>query len=86
MLSKAAHINRLHDTIMEANVVAVGAVHAMEAGFGKGQPKALNKFIRSLERITRKLSNTGQGVSQDSQSLFEAFGGQGTAIKRGKRV
>lgn len=84
-LIKAAHVNRIHDNIMSANITAVGTVHALEVGFGKGQAKALKKFIASLERAAKKLSRTGDEKQQDAEALLGAFGGFAGATKRGKR-
>lgn len=73
---------------MQANLIAVGAVHALESGFGKGQPKALRKFTQSLERAVQKITRThaDDGRNRDASSLFEAFGGSTQSVRRGPRV
>ena len=66
-----------------ANVVAVVAVHAIEAGFSGKQPQALKKYQQALQRQVKKLQSNGQGREQDAQTLFGGFAGSAVVEKAG---
>ena len=75
-LSKSASINRAYDTLNMSNIIAVGAVHAIEAGFSGKTPQALKKFQRGIQNAIKRLESKGQGVQSDAEALFSGFGGK----------
>ena len=82
MLIKAAHANRLSDLMSAANTSAVGAVHAIEAGFSGKQPQALKKYLASITRAIKRLTISGRSDHKaDAQALFEGFGGMANVVK-----
>ena len=84
-LSKAAQVNRTYDLMNSANAAAVGAVHAIEAGFSGKQPKVLRTFIDRLTRQVKKIQSKGQGQKQDAQALLAGFGGTAVMEKTNGR-
>lgn len=77
-LSKSAQVNRMYDLMSNANAVAVGAVHAVEAGFSGKQPKVLRSYMDRMTRQVKKIQSKGQGHVDDAQALFAGF--TGTAV------
>lgn len=75
-LAKCASINKAYDTINMSNIIAVGAVHAIEAGFSGKTPQALRKFQRSLQNGIKRLQSRGQGKQADAETLLSGFGGK----------
>lgn len=74
-LAKAAQINRIYDAMASANQVAVGAVHAIEAGFSGKTPKVLSKYMESMKRAARKSKVSGRkDTKADADALLGAFG------------
>ena len=85
-LAKAAYINRIHDSMTAVNAVAVGAVHAIEAGFSGKAPKVLRKYMDSLTRQIRNTITEGtQDVARDSDALMAGFGLAPTEKRSGRR-
>jgi hypothetical protein len=84
-LSKAAQVNRTYDLMSSANSIAVGAVHAIEAGFSGKQPKALRGYIDRLNRQVKKIQAKGQGTKDDAQALFSGFAGTAVMEKTNGR-
>jgi len=84
MLIKAAHVNKLHDSMAFANCVAVGAVHAIEAGFSGKQPKVLRNYIQSLTKAVDKMVMKKGDKKADAQRLFSAFSGMAGVKKETK--
>lgn len=86
LLSKAAHINRIHDTVSLSGAVGAGAVHAIEAGWSQKTPKALRKYQESLLRAVKKLDQEKkERLKNDSGTLFNAFKGFGITEASGAR-
>ena len=82
-LAKAAHINRIYDAMASANQVAVGAVHAIEAGFSGKTPKVLHKYMENMKRAARKAKTAGRkDVKEDTNALLGAFGGVPKEIQK----
>lgn len=77
-LAKAAQINRTYDTMSFANAVAVGAVHAVEAGFSGKQPRALRSYMDRMQGQVTKITAKNQGQNADAQALLAGF--TGTAV------
>lgn len=77
-LSKAAQINRIYDMMAAANGAAVGAIHAIEAGFSGKQPRALRSHIDNLQRQIKSIKSSGQGSQEDAKALLAGF--TGTAV------
>lgn len=77
-LLEAARVNQIHASIRMANDVAAGAVHALEALMGKGQPQALSRYIRGLQRSADGVQAQSRGKAEqqeaDAKELFHAFG------------
>lgn len=85
-LAKAAQINRIYDAMSSANQVAVGAVHAIEAGFSGKTPKVLHKYLESMKRAARKTKVQGRkDVKSDANTLLTAFGMAPKEIKSSGR-
>lgn len=89
-LAKAAYINRIHDSMTAVNAVAVGAVHAIEAGFSGKAPKVLRRYMDSLTRqiratITDGKKDAAQDVAQDAETLMSGFGLAPTETRSGRR-
>lgn len=77
VLVRAAHSNRITDSMTGASVAAVGAVHAIEAGFSGKQPQALKKYNSNLERAQKRLAVKGRSDQKsDANALFSGFAGQ----------
>lgn len=86
-LAKASMVNRTYDQISLANAVAVGAIHALESGFGGKTPQALKKYQDSLLGVIRKEKAKDKGVSADATALFGGFTGKAPTEKvHGRRT
>jgi len=57
-----------------SNVIAVGAVHAIEAGFSGKTPQALRKFQRGITNAIKRAQAKGQGGQADAETLLGGFG------------
>lgn len=79
---RAAHYNRMSDLISTANTVAVGAVHAVEAGFSGKQPQALKKYHSSMTRAMKRVATKGRNDKKaDADTLFSGFAGTAQIVK-----
>lgn len=81
MLIKAAHINKVHDSMAFTNGVAVGAVHAIEAGFSGKQPKVLRRYINSMNKAIQRLKVKKGDTKADARTLFNTFTGMSGVMK-----
>lgn len=84
-LSKAATTNKIYDSITFTNGVAVGAVHAIEAGFSGKTPKALKRYQDALMRQVRQAQSKNNGETQDAAALLGGFAGVMRQEKHGRR-